>query len=140
MSADFIDSNLFIYLFDETNPGKRDTAQQIIYQGLASGTVVISSQVVQETLHVLTRKLKPGMTEEKAHQFLDLVLRPLWRSLPTPELYHHTLTIQARYGYSFYDALIIAAALEAGCVRLYTEDLHHGQRIEGLTIENPFLA
>jgi predicted nucleic acid-binding protein len=55
------------------------------------------------------------------------------------QLYQRALDIQARYRYGFYDALIIAAALEAGCIRLYSEDLQHGQRIERLTIENPFL-
>ena len=54
-------------------------------------------------------------------------------------LYKRALDIQARYHFGFYDALIIAAALEAGCSRLYSEDLQHGQRIERLTIENPFL-
>jgi predicted nucleic acid-binding protein len=54
-------------------------------------------------------------------------------------LYQRALDIQARYHYGFCDALIIAAALEAGCSRLYSEDLQHGQRIERLTIENPFL-
>jgi predicted nucleic acid-binding protein len=54
-------------------------------------------------------------------------------------LYQRALDIQARYHFGFYDALIIAAALEAGCTRLYSEDLQHGQRIERLTIENPFL-
>ena len=43
-----------------------------------------------------------------------------------------------RFGFSFYDSLIVAAALEAGCTRLYSEDLQHGQRIQNLTIENPF--
>jgi predicted nucleic acid-binding protein len=44
-----------------------------------------------------------------------------------------------RYGFHFYDSLIVAAALEAGCSRLFSEDLQHGQRIDGLTVENPFL-
>lgn len=48
--------------------------------------------------------------------------------------------IRSRYHYGFYDSLIVAAALEAGCARLSTEDLQHGQKIEGLLIENPFLA
>ena len=59
-------------------------------------------------------------------------------SWPSQGLYHRALDIQARYRYGFYDALIIAAALDAGCTRLYSEDLQHGQRIDGLIIENPF--
>jgi predicted nucleic acid-binding protein len=59
--------------------------------------------------------------------------------MPSDRLYSSAIEIQTRYRYSFYDALIIAAALEAGCTRLLSEDMQHGQRIEGMTIENPFL-
>ena len=58
--------------------------------------------------------------------------------LPTPELYRSGLRVQARYGYRFYDSLVVAAALQAGCTTLYSEDMQDGQRIEGLTIRNPF--
>jgi predicted nucleic acid-binding protein len=54
-------------------------------------------------------------------------------------LYQRALDLQTRYRYAFYDSLIVAAALTAGCSRLYTEDMQHGQQIEGLRIENPFL-
>ena len=57
---------------------------------------------------------------------------------PTPALYRRCLDVQERWKYGFYDSLIVAAALEAGCKRLLSEDLQHGQRIEGLRIENPF--
>ena len=53
-------------------------------------------------------------------------------------LYHRGLDLQIRYRFSFYDSLIVAAALEAGCKTLYSEDLQHAQEIEGLTIANPF--
>jgi predicted nucleic acid-binding protein len=58
--------------------------------------------------------------------------------MPSLRLYRRGLDIQACFGFSFYDSLIVAAALEFGCSRLYSEDLRHGQRIEGLIIENPF--
>jgi predicted nucleic acid-binding protein len=69
---------------------------------------------------------------------LKNVLLPLWEVMPTAALYQRGLMIQSRYQYSFYDALIIAAALGAGCKILYSEDLQRGLRIGGLTIENPF--
>ena len=72
--------------------------------------------------------------------FLRNVLAPLWRVQPSAALYTRTLDVQQRYRFSFYDSLIVAAALEAGCARLLSEDLQHGQLIEGLTIENPFRA
>lgn len=138
MSGDFIDTNIFVYLFDETDDRKRDIAEQIIKTALETGTGRISHQVVQETLNVMTRKLPSPMTVENARRFLAQVLAPLWQIMPTAPLYLRGLDVQARYGFNFYDSLILSAALESGCVRLYSEDMQHGQRIEGLTIENPF--
>ncbi|HYQ91954.1 MAG TPA: PIN domain-containing protein, partial [Candidatus Competibacteraceae bacterium] len=90
------------------------------------------------TLNVVTRQLPSSMTAENAQRFLEQVLAPLWQIVPSPALYRHGLDIQTRYGFSFYDALIVASALEAGCTCLYSEDMQHGQYLEGLTIENPF--
>jgi predicted nucleic acid-binding protein len=105
---------------------------------LQTGEGRISFQVVQETLNVITRKFRTPVALSDARELMDGVLTPLWRVNPTRELYERALDIQDRYQYSFYDALIIAAALSAGCTRLYSEDLQDGQRIEGLTIQNPF--
>lgn len=138
MSDDFIDSNVFIYLFDETDERKRGMAAQLVESALHSGKASISFQVVQETLNVVTRKLAAPMTVEGAKTFMEEVLAPLWRVSASSALYHRALDVQARYRYGFYDSLIIASALDAGCTRLYTEDMQHGQQIEGLTIENPF--
>ena len=134
----FVDTNVFVYLFDETDPIKRSRAREIVRLSL-SRSWVVSHQVVQETLNVITRKLATPVTAEHARRFLSAVLLPLWSVSPSAELYRRGLDIQSRYQYGFYDALIIAAALEASCSRLLSEDLHHGQRIENLTIENPFL-
>ncbi|HYY88749.1 MAG TPA: PIN domain-containing protein [Chloroflexota bacterium] len=138
MSADFLDSNVLLNLVDESDPGKRTTAERLVAQGLRTGEAQISFQVVQETLNVITRKVRVPTSPDDARRFLSEVLIPLWRIMPTHALYERALDIQARYRYSFYDALIIAAALAAGCTRLYSEDLQHGQRIEGLIIEDPF--
>ena len=138
MNGEFIDTNVFVYLFDETNDRKRTIADRIVKTALETCTARISHQVVQETLNVVTRKLPSPMTAENAQRFLVQVLAPLWQIMPNIALYRRGLDVQARYGFSFYDSLIIAAALESGCTRLYSEDLQHGQQIEGLTIENPF--
>ena len=140
MSVDFIDSNVLLYLFDETAPAKRATAENIIHQALQTSSAVISHQVVQETLNVLTTKMRPAATHEQARRFLESVLMPLWRVMPNAALYRRALDIKQRWGFSFYDALIVAAALESGCTRLLTEDLQDGQRIERLVVTNPFKA
>lgn len=59
--------------------------------------------------------------------------------MPSSTLYERALELQGRYRFSFYDSLVVAAALESGCQKLYSEDLQHGQRVGNLTIENPFL-
>ena len=139
MSAEFfIDTNIIIYMFDETDPTKRLRAGELVRRGLEDGTGCISYQVVQETMNVVTRKL--GATPENARRLLDDVLEPLWQVNPTPSLYRRGLWIQNSYGFSFYDSLIVAAALEADCRRLYTEDLQHGQEIEHLTVWSPFMG
>ena len=137
MSAeDFIDTNVFIYLFDEMDADKRERADTLVHESIENGTGCISYQVVQEAMNVVTRKL--GAPTESARRLLDDILIPLWRINPTPSLYRRGLQVQAGYGFNFYDALIVAAALEAGCSRLYTEDMQHGQQIEQLTILSPF--
>ena len=137
MSAeDFIDTNVFIYLFDEMDADKRERADTLVHESIENGTGCISYQVVQEAMNVVTRKL--GAPTESARRLLDNILIPLWRINPTPSLYRRGLQVQVGYGFSFYDALIVAAALEAGCSRLYTEDMQHGQQIEQLTILSPF--
>ena len=140
MSVDFIDSNVVLYLFDETAPDKRAISESLIQNALQSGSAVISHQVVQETLNVLTSKRKPAATSEQARRFLESVLVPLWRVMPNAALYRRALEVKQLHAFSFYDAQIVAAALEFGCTRLLTEDLQDGQRIEGLVVANPFKA
>ena len=140
MSVDFYDSNVFIYLFDAAAEGKRLKAGELVRSAHENHTACISFQIVQETLNVLTRKLATPVTPEHAKDFLRETLIPLVRVWSSERLYVEALRLKGRYGFSFYDSLIVAAALEAGCKRLLTEDLQNGQRIEGLRIENPFQA
>jgi predicted nucleic acid-binding protein len=63
--------------------------------------------VVQETLNVLTRKLPMPLTTGNAQRFLEQVLRPLWQVMPSFALYQRGLEIQGRYGFSFYDSMIM---------------------------------
>lgn len=137
--VDFLDSNVIVYLFDPTDERRKGLAERLVSEAHHDGTGIVSFQVVQETLNVLTRKLKPAMSREDARKALDNVLAPLWRVHPSPALYARALDIQERFRFTFYDSLIVAAAREAGCARLLTEDLQHGQQVDGMMIENPFL-
>jgi predicted nucleic acid-binding protein len=139
MSGDsFLDSNIFTYTFDDVALEKQRIAQELVRAALQDGSGVISYQVTQEVLNVLTRKLTVSMDVGDATRYLATTLEPLWRVQPSAELFRAGLALQSRYQFGFYDSLIVAAALSAGCTRLYSEDLQHGQRIEGLTIEDPF--
>jgi predicted nucleic acid-binding protein len=138
MSADFLDTNVFVYLFDDTDPRKRGMAADIVAEAIERGTGAISYQVAQEALNVLTRKL--NATPTAAQRFLDDVLSPLWRLGPSPELFERALQLRSRYDFGWYDALIVAAALACGSERLLSDDLQHGQRIGRLRIVNPFAA
>ena len=134
----FLDSNIFIYTFDDVAPEKQRIAQDLVRTSLDDGSGIISYQVVQEVLSVLTRKLSRPMGVGDATRYLGITLEPLWRVQPSAELFRAGLALQARYEFGFYDSLIIADALSAGCSRLYSEDFQHGQHIDGLTIQNPF--
>ncbi|MFM9880049.1 MAG: PIN domain-containing protein [Burkholderiaceae bacterium] len=139
MSADFLDSNVLVYTLDNKNAAKQQIASQLLASALRQGSACISFQGVQETLNVATRRLQPPLLAADAQALLHNLLMPLCRVMPSQPLYQTALDLQARWRYSFYDSLVIAAALQAGCTRLLSEDLQHGQQIDGLRIENPFL-
>ncbi len=137
MSAEFfIDTNIIVYLFDETDEAKQDLAENLISSHIGRGSGCISNQVVQESLNVVTRKF--GARWEEATQLLDNVLVPLWTIHPSVATYRQSIALQAFYSLSFYDSLIVAAAIDGGCRQLLSEDMQDGLRIQGLTIVNPF--
>lgn len=138
--VDFLDTNVLVYSIDAASPAKRDTAKALVADALTNRSAVISFQVVQEALQAVTRKVRVVAADADAKDFLTEVLLPLWTVQPSAALYDRALRIQRKQGLAFYDSVIVASALEAGCRRLLTEDLQHGQRIEGLRIENPFRA
>jgi len=133
----FIDTNIFIYSFDKTDPDKQQRAKEIIGDALRSNGC-ISYQVIQEFLNVATQKFTTRLKKQDCQKYLSTVLEPLCEIYSTIELFNDTLEIQEGWQYSFYDSLIIAAALKTNCRILYSEDLQHGQRIKGLIIINPF--
>lgn len=134
----FLDTNVFIYTFDARAPGKAKKAAQLIRQGVDSGEGIVSYQVVQEFFNVALRRFSNPMTVAEAEQYLITVFRPLLAVHSSPAIYVEALRISAKHRLAWYDSIIIAAALEAGCETLYSEDLQHGRKIESLTIENPF--
>jgi predicted nucleic acid-binding protein len=134
----FLDTNVFVYTFDRTSMDKRRVAGGWVERALRTQRGVIGTQVVQEFFNVALSKFERPMGVTEARDYLRGVLVPLCRHVPTAGSYDHALLVREQSGYSWYDALIVAAAIEAGCSWLITEDLDHGRKIGSLTVHNPF--
>ncbi len=134
----FLDTNLFVYTFDSTAPSKSRKAANLVRRAADTGEGIISYQVVQEFFNVALRRFAQPMSTAEAEQYLITVLRPLLAVHSSPAIYFEALRIAEKHRMSWYDSLIIAAALEGQCDRLYSEYFQHGQKIETLRIENPF--
>jgi predicted nucleic acid-binding protein len=133
MPGSFFDTNILLYLAS-SDKAKAERAESLI-----AGGGVISVQVLNEIANVARRKMQLSWNE--THGFLSLV-HGLLRVVPmTVETHASGLALAERYTLSIYDALIAAAALQASCDHLWTEDMQHGALLEGrLRIANPFRA
>ena len=127
----FFDTNVLLYLLSE-DAAKADRAEELI----ASGGV-ISVQVLNEFAAVTSRKL--GMSWGEIRDILLPIRAVCEIEAVTVETHDRGIEIAERYGFSFYDAMIVASALRGGCKTLYSEDLQQGQVIDRqLRIRNPF--
>ena len=134
----FIDTNIFVYTFDSSSPSKRKKSQKLIVTALEKGVGVISYQVVQEFMNVATRKFKEPMSTYECSHYIETVMQPLCEIYSTFELYNKALETMKKTGYSFYDSLILSAAIMSNCEILYTEDLQNGYKYSGVIVKNPF--
>lgn len=134
----FLDTNVFVYTFDEAAPSRRARARELVELALTTGLGVVSHQVIQEFLNVATGKFAVPLSADDCRLYVEQVLVPLWRVSPSAGFYQTALDVQERSGYGFYDSLIVAAALAAGCQVLYTQDLQAGRRFDALTVVDPF--
>ena len=130
MSA-FFDTNILVYA--QQMDGKGDRAR-----ALFAGGGKLSVQVLNEFTAVSRRKQRRDWREidEAVADVLTIVDPPLPLTL---DLYHSARSLAQDHQLSFYDALIVATAIEAGCDTLFSEDMQHGRSIGGLSIVNPFL-
>lgn len=129
----FLDTNILVYAYSTTEPEKREIARRLI----ASGGAWISVQVLNEYCNV-TRKRYPALFGQ-----VSRTLDALASCLNIRDLSFATTQQAARlavqHEWSFYDSLIVAAAIECDCAILFTEDMQHGQIVDSrLRIENPF--
>ena len=131
----FVDTNVLVYADDLDAGDKRGVAQTLLQELIAESRAVVSTQVIQEFFVAATRKL--GVPADIARRKVELLLR-LDVVLVRPELILSAIDLSRLRSLSFWDALVVRSAASAGCGRLVTEDLNHGQVIDGVRIENPF--
>ncbi len=133
----FVDTNVLVYRHDATEPEKQEQSARWLEWLWRTQRGRISSQVLQEFYSTVTRKLRPGLDAETART----ILRPYfaWAPvLPTTHLMERAWQLESRYRLSWWDTLIVAAALQARCRWLLSEDLSAQQDLDGLTVVNPF--
>lgn len=140
MSLVFVDTNILAYARDPRDPRKQAIAMDWLRLLANQRTGRLSWQVLIEFYAVATHPRKLAMVETAAQA--DILALEAWNPVrPDAELLQRAWGVQSRYGFSWWDAMVVAAALHAGCSTLLSEDLQHEQRVEGtLTIIDPFAA
>ena len=135
----FLDTNILVYSFEETESGKKEISRHLISRALGTDQGLISCQVVQEFMYVALNKWQVPMTSQMMESCLDTVLNPLCRIFPSPSIWREALDVSRRTTYRFYDSMIVAAALQSDVDILYSEDLQHGRTLGRMAVVNPFL-
>lgn len=133
----FLDTNVLVYLFDADAPEKQALARATFERLVLEGQVLLSTQVLQELYVTVTRKLAVPLGFDEALEVVRELAQLPMVQVDGPMVLK-AIQLSQRYGFSFWDALIVQAALAGGAELLLTEDLQHGQLIAGLRIENPF--
>ena len=133
----FFDTNVLVYIVDADEPEKQEISRDLVQEHLAEGDGSISVQVLREFFSS-SRRLRTPVSYETASEAVEYFAS----FSPVQEDASMVLGAVRRtreMSISFWDALIVEAALKAGADRLFTEDMQHGQVIEGMRVENPFL-
>lgn len=134
---DFIDTNIIVYANDKRDPAKQAQALEIISDAMLTGTGVISVQVLQEYANTALKKLHQPQTTVINQLAL---LRQLSVVEPSVSMVTRAVELTVLFQISFWDASIVAAAENAGCRRLLSEDLNPGQFYGAVEVINPLLA
>lgn len=133
----FVDTNVLVYARDSSDPGKQARASEWVSHLWESGEGRLSLHVLLEYYVTTTRKLRPGLPRADARADVEdlLAWRPIeldaWMLAPA-------WGMEDRFGLSYWDSLIVAAASVAGCQLLLSEDLQHGADLDGLRVVDPF--
>lgn len=133
----FVDTNILVYAFDSTDPIRHRSAAQLLSRLMDQDLLRLSAQILQEFYVTMTRKAKPAWSPERTLAKLDDF--SAWPLLTTDlPLIREAVLLSRDAVISFWDALVIVAALRSGANILYSEDLNHGQTLRGVRVVNPF--
>ena len=141
MSEDrvFVDTNIIIYAYDVTSGNKHKVAGDILADLWTSGTGVISTQVLQEFFVNVVQKIPRPIDQKLAKNMVKDFLK--WRVVViNGDCILDAIDISMKHRCSFWDSMIIEAAIRGGAALLLSEDLQDGQVIQGVTVKNPFEA
>jgi predicted nucleic acid-binding protein len=133
----FVDTNILVYAEDRSTKGKHEVARELLLRLWDERSGAVSVQVLQEFFVTVTRKLKKPLSSAKAQAIVGEYLT--WTVVAnTGKLLADAIELQRKAQLSFWDAMVVQAAIEAECSTLYSEDLSHGQRFGSLVVVNPF--
>jgi predicted nucleic acid-binding protein len=135
----FFDTNVLVYQFDKSAPQKQKQAVKLIERYGFDGKAIISTQVAQEFMNVAIKGFAIKLSVAELQLVIDDLLKPLCAHSPNFDFYIRALKLCASNSINFYDAMIVQAALDCGCEKLYSEDMQDGQQFDGLMIVNPFV-
>jgi len=134
----FLDTNILVYGIDEDEPRKRSIAREILDSRPIADDIVISTQILQEYYWTPSRKFALRLAPETVDRTFRVFIQLRVIQIDVPIILAATTRVQTA-SISFWDALVVESALTAGATRLLTEDLEHGQVLDGrLRVENPF--
>ena len=135
----FIDTNVFVYAQDNSDEIKTKMSQELITKLFLEKQGIISTQVIQEFCNVFLKKSEKPLQPNDVAEIIDDLLVPLLAHTPDSSFYKRAINTYSRYSLSFYDALIVQAAIDLKCELLYSEDMQNGARYNGVTVVNPFV-
>ena len=134
-----VDTNVLVYLFDADEPAKQQRAREVVSELMDAGALVLSSQVLSELYVTVPRKLAHPLEPASALRALaDLAVCPVIAI--DAALVQRAAARSVADRVSYWDALILEAAVEAGAGTVYSEDLQHGRTYQGVTVQDPFAA
>jgi predicted nucleic acid-binding protein len=134
----FFDTNILVYSYDNSDEAKHINAFNLISNSIFKESIVISSQVVNEFIVIMTTKVKHPITIDEAEKFITKFKINFEIRETRMEDIEKAIGLHKNQKFSYWDSLIIAAAINAGAEILYSEDLQHGRIINKLKIINPF--